>query len=182
MRLDRERDYLAPALTLSARQLDLIGERRPLLLIDTPDCVRLVGDPPELLITPDDFQLSYLRYPHGRRMLEPRVTVEFELVAQPDADDRIGVNVVGYLGAMGTDSEDESRFVRRRLELPIEGGARVTSDGAPAERSNWGGSTTLQIGDPFPRVTLPDNTGVEVDLAEFVGETNVLVLLYRGYT
>lgn len=158
------------------------GERRPIVLVDTPDCVRLVGEPPELLITPEDFQLTYLRFPHGRRMLEPRLSIEFELVSQPAPDDRIAINVVGYLGAMGTDSPAESRFVRRRLELPLEGGATVRSDGTPAARSNWGADTTLQIGDAFPRVTLPDNTGVEVDLSEFVGQTNVLILFYRGYT
>lgn len=160
----------------------LQGERRPILLIDAPDCVRLEGAPPDVLDTPDDFQVSYLHFPFGRRMLTKQVTVEFELIAEPGPDDTLGINVVGYLGTMGTDTRDDSRFVRRRLELPLTPGAQTRSDGRPAARSSWGEDRTLQIGDPFPALSLPDNEGRTVDLAEWVGKRSVLVTVYRRET
>ena len=158
------------------------GERRPLLLIDSPDCIRLEGAAPDVLVTPDDYQSSYLHFPHGRRMLSKTVSVAFELVAEPAPEDTIGINVVGYLGQVGTDSRQDSSFVRRRLELPLTAGARVASDGSTAQRSSWGEDRTLQIGDRFPEAALVDNTGAPVQLSEWLGKRDVLVTLYRRET
>lgn len=156
------------------------GLRRPLLFLDVPDCVELIGGPPEPLQTPDDYQRSFIHDPYGRRLLEASSTVRFKLLEKPGRKDRIGLNLVVYTGTLGTDTREDSGFVRLRAELPIRKRARAKAK--PSKNSEWGPGDLLQIGDEAPDFDLPTPAGERLKLSSFEGEQNVLLVVYRRET
>ena len=158
------------------------GLRRPILLLDVPGCVRLLGAPPDPLVTPEDFQRSFLRYPYGRRIRRKVERIRFELTARPAAGDTLGLNLVAYTGTMGSDDPEDATFLRRRIDLPVRPGARASTDGRQATRSDWGRSGTLQVGDHLPDATLSSPEGDTVGLDDAVGDRNALILVYRRET
>ncbi len=152
--------------------------RRPILLIEHNEKVELAGAVPADLVTPDDFQVSYLRMPYGRRVMTKETSIAFTLLAEPEPDDVLALNVITYL-------EDEldpqgARFVRRRIELPLRGGAQA--QGVSSEVSRWGQGETLAIGDTAPDFELPDLTNRKRKLSDRLGDQRVLILAYRRAT
>ena len=156
------------------------GLRRPILQLDVPGCVELIGSVPDPLRTPGDFQLDFLRYPWGRRLMEPAEQVRFRLVSEPGPDDAVGLNLVVYPGTLGVDSAEDSGFERLRADLPLRAGASAA--GAPSRRSDWGPGDLVQIGDEAPDFTLPKADGSELTLSQFRGHKNVLLVTYRRET
>lgn len=151
--------------------------RRPMLLVEHHDKVELSGAPPEEMVTPDDFQVTYLRMPYGRRILAKETEVAFTLTAEPGPDDVLALNVITYLEG---DAPRDARFVRRRVELPLRAGA--TAAGAPSDVSRWGEGETLSIGDVAPDFELPDLVGRKKSLSSLLDDRRVLILAYRRAT
>lgn len=154
--------------------------RRPLLLLDVPPSLELLGEVPQPLQTPGDFQLAFLAYPYGRRLFRSDETVRCRVVAEPGPEERLGLNLVAYTGELGTDSREESRFVRLRAELPLKPGARA--EAKPSRKSRWGPPGLVQIGDEAPDFDLPMADGERLRLSSFRGEQSVLLIVYRRET
>lgn len=152
--------------------------RRPILQIQTPASVELLGAAPTNLVTPGDFQQSYLRFPYGRRLLDTQTEIAFRLIAPPELGDTLGLNVVTYLEG---DEPGEAIFVRLRIDLPLTPGASAT--GMPGATSRWAGDDTLSIGDTAPGFSLKDaRTAKTVSLESVLGQKRALVMAYRRST
>ena len=154
------------------------GLRRPLVQIDAPAPVTLLGGAPNELLTPDDFQASFLRAPHGLRAKGKQVRIPFRLESAPKPKDSIGINVIVYLGQ---DTRREARFVRRRIELPLRAGAESAAE--QEGDGSWGPDGVLAIGDDAPDFELFGLTlGAKTALRGLRARSDVLVLFYRGAT
>ncbi len=153
--------------------------RRPILQIEAPDCVRLLGEAPTQLTTPGDLQESYLRMPFGRRLLEKNTDIEFELASKPQDGDTLGLNIVTYLES--DEEPEQARFVRLRIDLPLKSGAQAR--GLPASSSRWAEATTLALGDKAPAFDLQDaRDGKKVSLQDVLQKKRALVMAYRRST
>jgi hypothetical protein len=152
--------------------------RRPLLQIQSPPSVELLGVAPANLVTPGDFQESYLRMPFGRRLLDKETEVAFRLIAEPQPGDVLGLNVVTYIES---DTAEDATFTRLRIDLPLTSGARGI--GVTTSNSRWAGEDTLAIGDTAPGFELKDaRSGRLVSLESVLGEKRALVMAYRRST
>lgn len=157
--------------------VDLPGgtERSPCFLqIDAPPSVKLVGDEPT---THRELARNDLvQEPWERLLKELPARVAFELVAEPAADETIGLNLIAYVRPEG----EEPFFLRRRLELPVEAGVDAVE--ADAKVSSWGKDPALaRIGSKAPDFVLPRGDGTEVRLGELLGKGNVIVTTYRAH-
>lgn len=157
-----------------------VSFNRPILQIDAPDCIELLGAAPEKLESPEDFQLSFERFPYGRRIREAKTHIAFRLVSEPSRKDRLGLNLITYLGPVGEDDRASSGFRRQRIMLRVKPGA--SAKGARTRRSDWGKSGTLAIGDRIEALSLSGNDGEPLDLAEILGKQNLLIISYRRET
>jgi hypothetical protein len=149
------------------------GIPKAFLQIDTPPSVELkvveeqrkearrefVGVPFEQLIGPGTSRIG------------------FKLTGTPGADETIGLNIIAYVKR---DGDDEAYFVRRRLELPMQGGAEARP--GDIRNSDWGGEEAgLQIGDKADGFSLPRADGTTVSLSDYRGRKHVLVTTYRAF-
>jgi hypothetical protein len=148
---------------------------RPILLVDAPECVKLLGAPVAERVTPLDYETNYLRYPAGRKLFAGETSIEFELLREPEADERIGLNLVYWLD---NGSDEKARFVRRRLELEVAAGAVAVA--ANPMNTSWGTHETLGVGDEAQGFALPAHDGYEVDLEGYRGAP-VLIVTYRAH-
>lgn len=147
---------------------------RPILQIDAPDGVELIGAPIAERVMPIDFETNYLRLPYGRKLVAARTPIAFELTEAPAPDARIAFNLVYWLD---NDDAEKARFVRQRFELALVPGAEATP--ADASVTNWGGHGTLNVGDTVD-LTLPSHDGFDIELDEFRGGP-VLIVTYRAH-
>ena len=145
----------------------------PFLQIDVPPSIRLVGEP--LTTYAELASNEFVAEPFERLLRELPARVEFELIAEPGADEVIGLNLIGYIR-----SEEEEMFMRRRLELPVR--AKAVAEEVSATDSSWScDERLLQIGDDAAPFVLPLGDGTEVALADFIGEKNIIVTTYRAH-
>ena len=151
-----------------------LGFMRPILQVDAPECVKLLGAPPSELVTPLDFETNDLRFPFGRKVFEEETRVAFELLRAPEAGERIELNLIYWLD---NDMPEKARFFRRRLELELAPDAQATP--GDAKKTSWGEQETLNVGDKTNFV-LTSHDGYEVELAEYLG-SSVLIATYRAY-
>lgn len=151
--------------------------RRPLVFLDVPEGVRLSGTAPAQLVTPGDFQQSYLRFPFGRRVFDKRTEIPFRILRSPPDDATLGLNVVWW---SGRDEAATGSFERVRLELSLRPGAVATP--GDATNSRWGAHDTLAIGDTLPAFEAPLPNGELLDLADLIGEQRLLVMVFRRET
>jgi hypothetical protein len=151
------------------------GVPAPILQIDLPPSVELVG---EALTTFDQLKRNeFLMEPWERLVDELPATIGFRLVAEPGADETIGLVVLAYVS---TEPGVDDAFLRRRLELPVKGGA-VARPGNDAD-SSWGPDDTLYvIGDRVEPFDLPRADGSRLDLSQRLGAGNVIVTTYRAH-
>lgn len=149
---------------------------RPLLQLDVPPCMELVGSPPAQMETPLDFQQTYQKLPMGRRMMEKEERIAFRLLEKPDPKDRLGINLVYYGGPIDADDAETSTFERLRMDLKPKGGSRAKAK--PSKVSSWT-TNTLQIGDTLRDLELPDYQGNPQSVHGMI-EDYLLVIVYRG--
>ena len=151
------------------------GVPAPILQIDVPPSVKLVG---EELTTYDQLKRNeFLMEPWERLVDELPATIRFRLVAEPGADETIGLVVLAYVS---TEPGVDDAFLRRRVELPVQGGA-VARPGDDTD-SSWGPDERLwKIGDRVEPFDLPRADGTRLDLAQRLGAGNVIVTTYRAH-
>jgi len=150
------------------------GMPAPMLQINVPEAVELTGK--RLNGYKELAAHEFLQEPFERLIEDGSARVAFTLKEEPTADDTIGLIVTGYVdgGAEGP------WFLRRRLELPVAGGA-VARQGDDAD-SSWGPDDSLiQIGQQAPVFTLPKPDGGLVSLDQYLGERNIIVTTFRAH-
>jgi hypothetical protein len=152
--------------------------RKPLLQLDVPDGIELVGGPkPEAERTsPADWLAVYTGFPHGRLVESARVEIPLRVTQTIASDATIGINVVTYLD--GAEASD-ARFVRLRLQQPIVAGARALP--SDEEISDWGRPGLVHIGDRAADFDLAAGDGGRLVLSELLAkEQPVFLLTYRS--
>ncbi|GJM26465.1 MAG: hypothetical protein DHS20C16_28800 [Phycisphaerae bacterium] len=145
----------------------------PLIQIEVPKSIELVGE-----VLKEHKALAKNEFLHApfERALESKSTrIEFKLLEAPTADDRIAINFVAYV-----DSEDgTSQFVRKRLAVPVVAhGAGVEVEVGDA---SWSGNGFVKIGEKVKAISLPQADGTQVDLAELIGKSNIIITTYRAF-
>ena len=151
------------------------GPPAPFLQIDLPPSIELVGEVISEYreLTENEFLLK----PFERLLEEPETAVPFRVVAEPAEGETIGLNVVGYVRPADGESHG---FLRRRLELPVTGGAEAI-EGDPTD-SSWGvDEKLLQIGDRAAPFELPDPEGRAFPSSEILGRAPALIATYRAF-
>ncbi|MCB9844929.1 MAG: hypothetical protein H6811_02930 [Phycisphaeraceae bacterium] len=151
------------------------GLPRPLLQIDAPRNVR-----PEGREVTEYRQLArngFLNEPWERIISAGETRIAMRIAGPSHADDRLAFNVVAYVTE---GPEGPSRFVRRRVELPLTPGAANESV-SNATVSNWGRESGLQIGDEAETFELPRADGSILRLADVIGTKNIIVTTYRAF-
>ena len=152
------------------------GTPSPILQLGVPACVQLTGK--DLWTAQDLARNNHLRAPFERLIESGSSKVEFVLASEPGPDDRIAVNVVGYLADAARTRES---FVRKRVEVALLPGA---SGEAVEGVSDWGPDEyLLQIGDRLPDVELWDSPDPEqlVSLSSVTAERWSVVATYRAH-
>jgi len=137
------------------------GIPAPLLQIEVPESVKLLGK--ELESYGELKRNEFLQEPYERLLSEVPARVGFEVRRAPKTDDVIGLNILAYVGS---ESDEDAYFVRRRLALKVAGGAEAES--VLADNSSWGREDLLQIGQKADLFTLPKAGGESVALADLV--------------
>ena len=145
----------------------------PLIQIDVPDSVELVG---KVLTNHKELAGNEFLYAPFERALETEsLTIDFKLVSAPTDGDQIAINFIAY----ATTSDGTSRFVRKRLAVPVVAHGK----GAETEIGNasWGGNNFAKIGDKVEAIALPQADGTQVDLGELIGKSNIIITTYRAF-
>ena len=153
---------------------DGAGIPAPILQIDVPRGVTLSGK--VLKKHRELAQNEFLEAPFERLLKESPVRIEFKLRKELTADDRIGLNILAYVGSS---ESGEASFVRRRLELEVAPNAEAKS--AETTNSNWGTGKRLHIGDKAAAFSLPQADGQKVALKDYLGKKNIIVTTYRAH-
>lgn len=150
------------------------GAPAPFLQIDVPPSVKLEG---RYLTTHKELSKNeFIAEPFERLLKDPQAKIPFELIAEPQPGETIGLNLVAYLSA--ADGSAPS-FVRQRIELPVAAGAKAVPAKEP--KSNWGtDKRLLQIGDKLEPFALPMADGSEFQVGELIGKQNLLITTYRA--
>lgn len=150
------------------------GMPHAILQIEVPKSVKLAG---EVLKTQRELgKNEYLQAPYELLIEENPTRVAFTLKREPEAGERFSFNVLAYVSR---EDEEDSWFVRRRLELALS--AQAEGAVVSAERSDWGRGRLLQLGDKASAFTLPRADGSKVSLRGFRGKKNVVVSTYRAH-
>ena len=151
------------------------GVPAPLLQLDLPPSVKLTG---KTLTTLKELRANEFIAEPYERLLEDSITaISFELVSAPAEGATLGLNVIAYVSA-GDGSEPV--FMRRRLELPLVASATATEATEP--NSRWGNDDALlQIGDKLESFALPDADGFELNVGEWIGQSNIILTTYRAH-
>jgi hypothetical protein len=148
--------------------------------VDAPECVRLVVEDPQ---RPWDSL-------YERAVTGGVAYVDFKLKSKPKVGDMLALNLCGYIerktekrvtDAEGTRVEKSADewFVRERGNLLLERGAELRP--ADADRSRWGDrEDRLDIGDTVAPFTLPDVTGANHDLRDYLGRYYLILAFYRN--
>lgn len=151
------------------------GVPAPLLQLDVPPSVKLTG---RTVTTLKELRNNeFIAEPYERLLEDTQSAITFELVTEPAEGATIGLNVIAYVSAGdGT----EPVFMRRRLELPLVAGASATEATEP--NSTWGtDEALLQIGDKLEPFALPLADGYELSVAEWIGQSNIILTTYRAH-
>jgi hypothetical protein len=151
------------------------GVPAPLLQLDVPPSVKLTG---KTLTTLKELRANeFIAEPYERLLEDTLSAISFELVSAPAEGATIGLNVIAYVSA-GDGSEPV--FMRRRLELSLSAGASAVEATEP--NSRWGNDKALlQIGDQLQPFKLPLADGYELSIAEWIGQSNIILTTYRAH-
>ncbi len=149
------------------------GIPAPILQIDVPESIKLIGE--EITGHRALAKNEFLQEPYERLLKKLPARIPIQLVKTPEENDRVGLNVIAYVG----DDTASSFFVRRRIDLPLAPNA--TAPATNPSKSDWGKNKTLQIGDKAQEFKLPTAAGSKVALKDYLGEKNVIVTTYRAF-
>ncbi len=150
------------------------GIPHPILQILVPASAKLAGD--TLRSQKELSGNEFLRAPYERLIDEQPMRVQFRLTKEPAPGESFEFNVLAYVSRS---DEDDSWFVRRRLKLPLAPGAE--SKEVSVDRSDWGKTKLLQLGDKATSFILPRADGSKVKLRDYRGKKNVVVTTYRAH-
>lgn len=153
---------------------DGAGVPAPILQIDVPRGVTLSGK--VLKKYGDLAQNEFLQAPYARLLKESPARIEFKLRKELTDGDKIGLNILAYVGSS---ESGEVTFVRRRLELEVAPNATATT--AEPTTSKWGIGKRLHIGDKAAGFSLPQADGTKVALKDYLGKKNIIVTTYRAF-
>lgn len=150
------------------------GVPKMLLQLEVPKGVKLLGK--EYKSYKELAKHEFLEEPY-ERLIEPgESTISFKVTRQPKPNAEIGINLIAYTNA--SDGGDD-RFIRKRLALPVKGGAVST---VPSDvSSKWGRNKTYGIGDKAGGFVLPSADGTKVSLKKYRDKKNVIVTTYRAH-
>ncbi len=152
------------------------GLPRPILQVQVPEGVHLAGrELSDAEQARNDF--LYAPYESMIKVGEHTLSLTIDDTLAPDA--MLAINLIAYVRRRGDDS---ARFVRRRVNLPLQPGAKASSD-EPATNSRWGppGFETLAIGDRVPDLELPRADGSIVRLRDLLAAGDVIGTTYRAF-
>ena len=154
--------------------LSQAGVPAALLQLDVPPSVELEG---KILTTHQELASNnFLQAPYERVLKELPSSIRFKLIAAPKDNETIGLNLTGYVSGR----DGSTGFLRRRLELPLQGGASALVTNS--RKSSWGiDKELLQIGDRAPDFTLPRADGSKLTLSAKFGEQRILITTYRAH-
>jgi hypothetical protein len=150
------------------------GIPAPIAQIKVPESAELVGQ-----VLTDKKELSkneFFKAPFELLVDENPQSIPFKLLKEPGAEEAFAINVLVFLRS---DEKEDDRFIRRRLSLPLAGGARAKA--AAAALSDWGQEETLQIGEKAAAFALPRADGEVVDLQEYLGKKSIVITTYRAH-
>ncbi len=153
--------------------VDQAGVPVPLIQIDVPDSVELVGK--ALKGHKELAKNEFLYAPYERALEAKSESIAFKLRSEPKLEDRIAINFIAY----STAADGSSQFVRKRIATPITANA----DGREVEIGDaaWGRNNFGKIGDKVKPFSLPQADGSQVDLGEMLGKSNVIITTYRAF-
>ncbi|MDJ0840851.1 MAG: hypothetical protein QNK37_30345 [Acidobacteriota bacterium] len=151
--------------------------RKPILQLDVPPSVQILDSykPKDERKGAEDWLEFYFKKPYGRLIKQKSTQIPFKLVADPKPGETLGINVMTYLNG---DEAKDRRFIRRRIDLPLKPGARLT--GKDAQASSWGLDKKLGIGDKAPAFKLPAGDGTDLDMTAYLGKQPVFIQTYRA--
>ena len=150
------------------------GVANAIIQVDAPSCVTLVGE--RAKTKKQLAKAGFIRRPE-ERLAEGRSTeFDFKQLSPCDGNDEITINILAYLSPPGG---ADAWFIRRRIALPVETGAK--SHAVDATRSDWGVGDELQLGNKASLMKLPKADGTLVDLARDLGKKNIVITTYRAY-
>ncbi len=151
-----------------------VGMPAPIVQFDVPDSVKLGG---RYLTTYRELAGNeFLQEPYEHLLEENPARFPFELVSEPKPGETLGINFLAYV----QDADGEDHFVRRRYELPLEGGA-FAELGDPSV-TTWGDDAAqLNVGDEALPFVLPRADGSTLALEDVLGKKNIIITTYRAY-
>lgn len=149
------------------------GMPAPLIQIEVPKCVELVGEVLEShkALAKNEF----LHAPFERALTSDSTTIDFKLLAKPRAGDQVAINFIAYAKS----SDGTSEFIRKRIAIPVAPAAK----GAEVEVGDaaWGKNSFAKIGEKVKPITLPRADGSQLDLGDWIGKSNIIITTYRAY-
>jgi hypothetical protein len=152
---------------------DKAGLPSAILQIKSPGCVTLDGD-----VIEDHRKLAkneFLHAPYERKLSPGKTKIGFTLNSSPTANDQFSFSVSSYL----TSPDGKHRFDRTRIQLPVKPNA--TSTPADPDRSDWGPTQYLSIGDQADDFKLAKADGTKLRLSSFRNRKNVVIATYRAF-
>lgn len=149
---------------------------KPIVQIDAPNSIRLRGKSPKTLR--DLAKNEFLRAPNEILVENGSATIPFWLKETPTAGDAIRFNVLAYVTS---DAGNDTRFIRRRFEVPLQPAAKAREiDASP---SSWGNPdwNILQLNDAAPDFEIPTSSGGSISPGIYKSKKNVVVMTYRAF-
>lgn len=119
---------------------------------------------------------EFLRSPYELKLDGGRGQVRFTLASKPSPGDAIILSLTCYVE---TDEKGSARLVRRRGRIALKPGAWLTP--VPIGRGDWQETSTFALGDQASSFKLPDKDGKILDLDDYLGKKNVLLVMYRAF-
>ena len=150
----------------------LMSSPPPILQISAPECVGEIIEQEKKFKTD---RAEHLRPPF-EQLLEPgRRRIHFNLASPPGPNDAIELMVSCYVKS----ADGELRLIRRRGRVALSPGSEL--EPTLVGRAQWQDTSTLALGDKATSFRLPDNEGNVVDLEEYAGKKNVLLVTYQCF-
>lgn len=157
----------------SKATIDQAGIPVPLIQIDVPDSVELIGK-----VLTEHKKLAkneFLRAPYERAVETKSSKIEFKLIAPPKDGDQIAINFMAY----ATLADGAVRFVRKRLAVPVT--AHAVGKEVAIGDASWGKNNLVKVGEKVKPISLPQADGTQVDLGDMLGKSNILITTYRAF-
>ncbi len=157
----------------SESAVDQAGVPVPLIQIDVPDSIELVGK--ELKEHKELSKNEFLYAPFERALESKTESIEFKLISAPAAGDHIAINFIAY----STAKDGTSQFIRKRLAVPVV--AKAEGKEVEIGDAAWGRNNFGKIGEQVKPISIPQADGTKVDLGDILGKSNLIITTYRAF-